>query len=927
MSLTISNAILDEEFRATQLGTADDNDVAVATFDASSFKTAVNALSLNLLSSPTGFPQFAEKTNFVSSTNQVTNYFLTSSATGTPFPAGGTATSLYVGSNQVYLFATSNPDIVVGRVGNGTTANPSGSVAIVIGIDEHVTAGVVTSADLWLIQRAPLIEDGLNQVDSADTLDLTNLVYLGSDYATSTEVPFDNYGKVPSGQDAFALVAPTSGNSTVDLLLTGFNGSAVSTVNVSTTGLGSGAQHVDEGESLRVDVVDANATNFSNADDPNEVHDESYLGYAGGHKDVVNATFAISQINPTNVVATVSVFAYRTTTNDQGTGFNQNAINAPGSVVQIDVDDVKILNAAGGDITATFLSRGGTIALDPNNANGVKISGLLVNEQVKFTPDGQLFNRFVVTNSDATSGPDAFDVGKIKVTTLVGGSATEYGELGSHIIYEDDGPKITASGATISALVADDSTLGTDPTGSFASLFNAPDYGADVPASSTLAYTLGISGTGAATGLTETSSGDAIFLFLESGKVVGRSGDTALLAAGGPVVFEMSVDANGVVKLDEKSAVVHPTNPDQDESTSAMTASLITLTASVTDSEAASANDSASANVDIGDLFKFKDDGPKIDPSANVNTPNDLQVANKTDSTGQDTSNYVLTPGNDGLKSFIIKGPADSSGDFTWQYFDVDGVNGAENNEIKGFYKGSPLYTLELNNDGTYTFKMIGTLPSSTENLGTTIIHAGGPTDTVDVQAAAPSTDFGRIIADSAVGAGLVNASHGFVGVDNGNLDNGEELNLSLHKANGDLISVTGINVGTKSAGTCHYDVFVTINGVETQVLNDVAVGKNGVIHVDDPNPNDNFLIQSVSIVKVDGNAVKIGLGDIQFLLPPNDVQLGFTVEEKDGDNDPVTANFTVDIDGNNDGTYSATVNALSAINPLTALHQDHLLM
>jgi hypothetical protein len=45
-------------------------------------------------------------------------------------------------------------------------------------------------------------------------------------------------------------------------------------------------------------------------------------------------------------------------------------------------------------------------------------------------------------------------------------------------------------------------------------------------------------------------------------------------------------------------------------------------------------------------------------------------------------------------------------------------------------------------------------------------------------------------------------------------------------------------------------------------------------------------------------------------------VQLGFTVVEKDGDNDAATASFVVDIDGNNDGVYDATVSSLSVINP-----------
>ncbi len=61
-------------------------------------------------------------------------------------------------------------------------------------------------------------------------------------------------------------------------------------------------------------------------------------------------------------------------------------------------------------------------------------------------------------------------------------------------------------------------------------------------------------------------------------------------------------------------------------------------------------------------------------------------------------------------------------------------------------------------------------------------------------------------------------------------------------------------------------------------------------------------------------------------------MQLGFTVELKDGDNDATTASFTVDIDGNNDGVFSATVNALSvplessSLRVADVLHQDFLM-
>lgn len=309
----------------------------------------------------------------------------------------------------------------------------------------------------------------------------------------------------------------------------------------------------------------------------------------------------------------------------------------------------------------------------------------------------------------------------------------------------------------------------------------------------------------------------------------------------------------------------------------------------------------------LGGHLYVDDDGPSIVASDDVNQPNNLEVANAIGAT--DASFFTLHSGSDGLESFKFTSTPDSLGDLQWHYDD------ASQTSITGTYKGADLYSVDLQSDGTYSFEMLGELPGSTTELTSTIIHAGGPTDTIDVAAKFPSTDFARIVADSTVGSGLVNASHGFVGVDNGNLDANESLTLSLYQADLDPVVFSGITIGTKSAQASHYDYFVTMeNGDYIQVGDDVLVGKNGTISVLDPDGTDDNLIVSVTVLKEDGSAVKIGLGDIDFILPPNDAQFTFEVELQDGDHDPVTSNFTVDIDGNGDGIYGATADSLAAL-------------
>ena len=190
MPLTISDTIYDEEIRTPATNPSpqtqpDENDVPTATFDASAFKTSLTAIPGLTFLNVSGFPQYAEKTDFVDFTNPVTNFFLASSSSGAPFPATGTATSLKVGDTTIFLFPTSNPDIIVGRVGTEggatDTANADGAIALVLGLQETKSGGFVTSADMWIALYAPITHNGANLTDAADQLDLANLRLSGLD--------------------------------------------------------------------------------------------------------------------------------------------------------------------------------------------------------------------------------------------------------------------------------------------------------------------------------------------------------------------------------------------------------------------------------------------------------------------------------------------------------------------------------------------------------------------------------------------------------------------------------------------------------------------------------------------------------------------------------------------------------------------------
>jgi VCBS repeat-containing protein len=209
-------------------------------------------------------------------------------------------------------------------------------------------------------------------------------------------------------------------------------------------------------------------------------------------------------------------------------------------------------------------------------------------------------------------------------------------DLGGNIRFADDGPSISATAAAPS-LVADETFLGTNPTGDFSTVFTS-SYGADGPG--TIAYTLGaIAGP---SGLVDVATGDDVVLSVSGNQVFGKNslGDT---------VFVISVDASGVVTLDQQRAVEHLNDADPDDSTGLSAANLITLTATITDGD----DDSASSTIEIGDAFTFKDDGPSITVGGTLDSITVDESALATDATGDFSQMFTSSYGADGAGTSV----------------------------------------------------------------------------------------------------------------------------------------------------------------------------------------------------------------------------------------------------------------------------------
>ena len=183
------------------------------------------------------------------------------------------------------------------------------------------------------------------------------------------------------------------------------------------------------------------------------------------------------------------------------------------------------------------------------------------------------------------------------VTDVDGGSAT-----GSLAIDVDDDTPVVSASTTQPVLTVDESDLATNASASFAGVFTAA-FGADGLPVSPIAFALGIAA--GSTGLIDTATGNAVVLILERRRGRGPHGGRPLL------VFTVSVDALGIVTLDQQRAVVHPNAANPDDPVSLAADSLVTLTATVTDRD----GDSSSATAAIGTNLTFEDSGPVVTAS------------------------------------------------------------------------------------------------------------------------------------------------------------------------------------------------------------------------------------------------------------------------------------------------------------------------
>ncbi|WP_256578032.1 DUF5801 repeats-in-toxin domain-containing protein, partial [Pseudomonas sp. Irchel s3h17] len=536
---------------ASPAGDADDNDILVASLP-SIFSTRLTALGAGAVTAAA----LSGYTGAVGDTGS--NAFSINAAPGANItdisfvdslgaPLNGLDSGLVtLDGTPILLYTDSNNNIVVGKAG--------GAIVFAAYIEE--TGSPVTGGKVWVVQFEPLQHPDASNPD--DAVDLSGIVFIGA----SQDLVF-SVANAPSGQNLF-LMFTTANPTVVDdggvlritdptIIATGKNPADQSsganintgdTINTSQAGgpttFGTNNQMIVEQEGIRFSFVtgarqDVTIPNLSQteADVESNIDFTSVLNTRSANFDVVQLQSGKS--------AVVKISAFSTTA-EPGVNF----INGYANDTPVDITNVRVINISTGLVIENSDGSVNDPAIGISFSGGVAtITGVKAGYQIEYTTTAD-HNRVLVENGaalDAKGNNHAdFDIGGF---TLIQPS-TATAEIGSRIVFEDDGPSISTTGEE-PTLTVDETVLTTNDTQSFAANFNSA-FGAD--GAGTLTYALGV--VVGASGLTDTATGEAVNLSLNGAVVEGKTATTGLL------VFTVSVAANGDVTLDQIRAVVHP---------------------------------------------------------------------------------------------------------------------------------------------------------------------------------------------------------------------------------------------------------------------------------------------------------------------------------------------------------------------------------
>ncbi|KZN20197.1 MULTISPECIES: DUF5801 repeats-in-toxin domain-containing protein [Pseudomonas] len=420
-------------------GDADDNDILVASLP-SDFSTRLTALSAGTatgaaLSGYTGAVGNTGSNAFtITDGASITDISFVDSA-GAPLNGLDSGLDTLDGTS-ILLYTDTNNNILLGRAGSAT-----GAIVFAAYIEE--TGSPVTGGKIWTVEYQPLKHPDATNPD--DSLNLLDKVFIG----TSQDLEFSLAG-VPSGANLFLMF--TKANPTVvddggvlritdpTIIATGKDPADESSgANINTgdtiitsqaanpTTFGTNSQMITEQDGIRFSFVtgarqDVTIPNLS----PTEADVESNIDFTAVFNAKM-ASFEVVQLQGgKSAVVKISAF---TTVAEPG----ENFINGYANDTPVAVTNVRVFNS-------------GVLVTDPalviSITGGVAtITGVLAGYQIEYTTASD-HNRVLVENGaalDARGNNHAdFDIGGFTLLQ----TAVSTAEIGSRMIFEDDGPAL-----------------------------------------------------------------------------------------------------------------------------------------------------------------------------------------------------------------------------------------------------------------------------------------------------------------------------------------------------------------------------------------------------------------------------------------------------------------------------------------------------
>jgi hypothetical protein len=434
----------------TPPGDADDNDILVASLP-SDFSTRLTALAAGTatgaaLSGYTGAVGDTGSNAFtLTDASGITDISFVDSA-GAPLDGVDSGLFTLDGTSILLYTDTENNNIVLGRAGSAT-----GAIVFAAYIEE--TGSPVSGGKIWTVEYQPLQHPDATNPD--DSLNLLDKVFVG----TSQDLEFSLAG-APSGQNLF-LMFTTENPTVVDVggvlritdptiiatgkdpanQSTGVNITTGDTINTSQAGgpttFGTNSQMITEQEGIRFSFVtgarqDVTIPNL----DQNEADVEANIDFT----DVVNAkkaNFDIVQLQ-SGKSAVVKISAFSTTA-ESGVNFIDGYTNdttvAITNVVVTNISTGLVVENSDGSVNDPAI----TISFDVNGV--ATITGVKAGYQIEYTTTAD-HNRVLIENGaalDAKGNTHAdFDIGGFTLLQ----TAVTTAEIGSKMIFEDDGPAL-----------------------------------------------------------------------------------------------------------------------------------------------------------------------------------------------------------------------------------------------------------------------------------------------------------------------------------------------------------------------------------------------------------------------------------------------------------------------------------------------------